>query len=100
MTDINTELDLEISDETAQGIYSNLTVIAHSTQEFVLDFVRIMPGQPKAQVKSRIILTPENAKRLMSALHDNVARYEQLVGKIEVRSPEVPVIAGFSGRES
>ncbi len=100
MTEVNTELDIEINEETAQGIYSNLTIISHSTSEFVLDFVRIMPGQPKGQVKSRIILTPENAKRLLGALQDNVARFEQMVGKIEVRTPEVPIISGFSNIES
>ncbi len=101
LNEVNAELDIEISEEIAQGTYSNLTVISHSTSEFVLDFVRIMPGQPKAQVKSRIILTPENAKRLLAALQDNVSRYEQMVGKIEARSPEMPpVITGYSGLES
>lgn len=100
MPEINNELDVELSDETAQGIYSNLTIISHSTSEFVLDFVRLMPGQTKAQVKSRIIVTPENAKRLLTALQDNVARYEQMVGRIDMHTPEMPVITGFSGLES
>ncbi len=97
---INNELDIEINEEIAQGTYSNMTIISHSTTEFVLDFVRIMPGQPKAQVKSRIIVTPENAKRLLTALEDNIARYEQAVGKIGMHTPEMPIITGFSGLES
>lgn len=100
MPEINTELDVELSDEIAQGVYSNLTIISHSTSEFVLDFVRLMPGQAKAQVKSRIIVTPENAKRLLAALQDNVARYEQMIGRIDMHTPEMPVITGFSGLES
>ncbi|MFI3287801.1 MAG: DUF3467 domain-containing protein [Rikenellaceae bacterium] len=98
--DINNELDIEINEKNADGIYSNLTIISHSTSEFVLDFARLMPGQPKAQVKSRIIVTPENAKRLLLALQDNISRYEQMVGKIETRTPETPIIGGFSGIES
>ncbi len=97
LKDVNHELDIEINDQIAQGTYSNLTIISHSTSEFVLDFVRLMPGQPKGQVKSRIIVTPENAKRLLHALQDNILRYEQMVGKIENRTPEMPAIAGFSG---
>lgn len=100
MPEINTELDVELNDEIAQGTYSNLTIISHSTTEFVLDFVRLMPGQTKAQVKSRIIVTPENAKRLLAALQDNIARYEQMVGRIDMHTPEMPVITGFSGLES
>ena len=66
------QLNIELSEEVAQGIYSNLAVITHSSSEFVVDFVRIMPGVPKANVKSRVILTPEHAKRLLKALQDNV----------------------------
>ncbi len=98
--DVNNELDIEINAEDADGIYSNLTIISHSTSEFVLDFARLMPGQPKAQVKSRIIVTPENAKRLLSALQDNIARYEQIVGKIDARTPDMPIITGYSGLEN
>ena len=65
------QLNIELSEEIAQGVYSNLAVITHSSSEFVVDFVRIMPGVPKANVKSRIILTPEHAKRLLFALQDN-----------------------------
>lgn len=77
-----TQLKIELSPEVAEGTYSNLAIISHSSSEFVVDFVRIMPGTPKANVKSRIILTPEHAKRLLFALQDNVARYENQFGKI------------------
>lgn len=77
------QLNIELSEEVAQGVYSNLAVITHSSAEFVLDFVRIMPGVPKAKVKSRIILTPEHAKRLLHALKDNVDKFEAIHGKIK-----------------
>lgn len=76
-------LNIEISEETAEGVYSNLAVISHSNAEFVVDFIRIMPNVPKAKVKSRIILTPQHAKRLLYALRDNVQKYEAQFGKIE-----------------
>lgn len=79
----NNQLNIELSEEIAQGIYSNLAVITHSSAEFVIDFVRIMPGIPKAKVKSRIVLTPEHAKRLLGALKDNIAKYESVHGKIK-----------------
>lgn len=78
------QLDIELSHEVAQGTYANLAIISHSTSEFIVDFVRIMPGVPKAQVKSRIILTPEHAKRLMLALQDNIRRFEQSNGVIKL----------------
>jgi len=77
------QINIELDEETAQGIYSNLAVITHSATEFVVDFVRIMPGTPKAKVKSRIILTPEHAKRLMLALQDNIRKFEQMHGEIK-----------------
>ncbi len=77
------QLNIELSEDIAQGVYSNLAVITHSSAEFVLDFVRIMPGIPKAKVKSRIILTPEHAKRLLGALQDNISKYEAVHGKIK-----------------
>ncbi|MBQ3622552.1 MAG: DUF3467 domain-containing protein [Bacteroidaceae bacterium] len=80
------QLQIELKDEVAEGIYSNLAVIAHSTSEFVMDFVRVMPGVAKAQVKSRIVMTPEHAKRLMYALQDNIRKYESQFG--EIRMPE------------
>ncbi|WP_294600615.1 DUF3467 domain-containing protein [uncultured Rikenella sp.] len=95
MTDHKVELDIELNEEVAQGTYANLAVISHSTSEFVLDFIRMMPGMPKAQVKSRVILTPEHAKRLLLSLQENVARYESIVGKIEMHTPDTPPINGF-----
>ena len=77
------QLNIELSEEIAQGVYSNLAVITHSSSEFVVDFVRIMPGVPKANVKSRIILTPEHAKRLLFALQDNIKKFEAVYGPIK-----------------
>jgi hypothetical protein len=77
------QINVELNEEVAQGIYSNLAIITHSSAEFVLDFVRVMPGIPKAKVQSRIILTPEHAKRLLLALQDNIAKYEAVHGKIK-----------------
>ena len=87
-------LDLELDAEVAQGHYSNLAIISHSTSEFILDFAAILPGLPKAKVKSRIILTPEHAKRLLMSLQDNIARYETNVGRIEI--PQQQMAVGFS----
>jgi hypothetical protein len=78
-------VQIELTDDIAQGIYSNLAVIAHSSSEFVVDFVRLMPGVPKAKVQSRIILTPEHAKRLMIALMDNIKKYEAQNGEIPIQ---------------
>lgn len=77
------QINIELSEEVAQGTYSNLAVITHSASEFVIDFVRIMPGITKAQVKSRIILTPEHAKRLVAAMEDNISKYESIHGEIK-----------------
>ncbi len=81
------QLNIELSEEVAQGIYSNLAVITHSSSEFVFDFVRIMPGVPKANVKSRVILTPEHAKRLLKALQDNIKKFESMHGPIKDIKP-------------
>ncbi len=80
------QLQIELKEDVAQGVYSNLAVIAHSSSEFVMDFVRIMPGVAKAQVKSRIVMTPEHTKRLVLALQDNLRKYETQFG--EIRLPE------------
>ena len=77
------EINIELPEDIGQGTYSNLAIITHSPSEFVVDFVRLLPGLPKATVKSRIILTPEHAKRLMLALQDNIAKYEMAHGKIK-----------------
>ena len=91
-------IQIELTDEVAQGIYSNLAVIAHSSSEFVVDFVRLMPGVPKAKVQSRIILTPEHAKRLMLALMDNIKKYEAQNGEIKLQGKGfVPPIIGPVG---
>ncbi|MCX6303146.1 MAG: DUF3467 domain-containing protein [Bacteroidia bacterium] len=86
------QISIELNEEIAQGIYSNLAVITHSASEFVVDFVRIMPGIPKAQVKSRIILTPEHAKRLVAALQDNITKYESVHGHIKEVKGSGPVM--------
>jgi uncharacterized protein (DUF1778 family) len=78
----NQQLNIELTEDVAEGIYSNLAVITHSNSEFVIDFITVMPGVPKARVKSRIILTPQHAKRLMKALKENVTRFESLNGAI------------------
>ncbi len=77
------QLNIELTEEIADGIYSNLAIITHSTSEFVIDFVKVMPGVPKAKVKSRILLTPQHAKRLMSALQENILKYEAIHGTIK-----------------
>ena len=77
------QINIELSEEIADGIYSNLAIITHSPAEFVVDFVRILPGTPKAKVKSRILLTPQHAKRLMKALQENIGKFEALHGEIK-----------------
>lgn len=77
------QLNIEISEEVAEGQYANLVIITHSHAEFVIDFVNVMPGTPKSKVKSRLILTPQHAKRFMKALSENVVRFEATNGKIQ-----------------
>lgn len=92
------QLNIELSEDIADGIYSNLAVITHSNAEFVIDFVRVMPGMPKAKVKSRILLTPQHAKRLMNALADNISKFEAIHGKISnSKGPDGGIPMGFSG---
>ena len=81
-------LQIELSQEVGQGQYANLAVITHSSSDFVLDFARVLPGLPKAQVKSRVILAPEHAKRLLGALQENIMRYEQAYGTIKIPSQQ------------
>jgi len=83
------QINIELSEEIAEGIYSNLAMIAHSNSEFVVDFIRLMPGVPKAKVKSRIVITPEHAKRFLLALKDNIERYEAAFGPIK-RTEDMP----------
>ncbi|MDH6309193.1 hypothetical protein M2451_001764 [Dysgonomonas sp. PFB1-18] len=93
------QIQIELPEDVAQGTYSNLAIIAHSSSEFVIDFVRILPGLPKAKVKSRIILTPEHAKRLLFALNENINRYEAQYGQVSAdNSPGfLPPINGSIG---
>jgi hypothetical protein len=95
MEDINqqqNQLNIEISEEMAEGAYANLAVITHSHAEFVVDFVNVMPGTPKSKVKSRIIFTPMHAKKFMKALIDNVQRYEAANGTIkDLEQIEIPM---------
>ena len=86
------QINIELKEEIAQGTYANLAIITHSTSEFVLDFVRVMPGIPKADVKSRIILTPEHAKRLLNALKDNISKFEHAHGPIKEPEPGSPMM--------
>lgn len=89
------QLNIEISEEVADGIYSNLAIITHSNAEFVVDFVRVMPNMPKAKVKARVLLTPQHAKRLMRALVDNVQKFEAVHGPIrESEVQEIPMSFG------
>ena len=78
------QIDINLDEATAEGVYSNMAIISHSTSEFVIDFIRIMPGVPKAKVKSRVVLTPEHAKRLLISIQDNVAKYESMFGEIKI----------------
>jgi len=93
------QINVELSEEVAEGIYSNLAMIAHSNSEFVIDFIRLMPGVPKAKVKSRIIVTPDHAKKLLSALKDNIEKYEAAFGKINQsgEAPQFPISYGTPG---
>jgi hypothetical protein len=90
------QLNIEISEEVAEGQYANLAIITHSHAEFVIDFVNVMPGTPKSRVKSRIILTPQHAKRFMKALTENVGRFEAANGKIQDLE-EVQLPLNFGG---
>jgi hypothetical protein len=96
----NNEIQIELSDDVAQGTYVNLAVIAHSNSEFVIDFIRMVPGVPKARVKSRVILTPDNARRLLLALQDNIRKFDELVrnGKtVSFDGNLIPPIGGIPG---
>ena len=93
------QINIELDETTAEGIYSNLAIINHSASEFVLDFVCIMPGTPKARVKSRIVLTPQHAKRLLKAIAENIQRYEATNGEIkEAEHPPIPLNFGPAGQ--
>ncbi|GAB2783265.1 DUF3467 domain-containing protein [Rhabdobacter roseus] len=88
--DLEQQINIELSEEMAEGVYSNLAMIAHSNSEFILDFIRLMPGVPKAKVKARVILTPEHAKRLLGALKDNIRKFEDIHGPIHQSNDDGP----------
>lgn len=93
------QINIELDEQTAQGIYSNLAIINHSHSEFVVDFITMMPGVPKAKVKSRIILTPQHAKRFLGAMADNIKKFEQMHGVIEDKEqPNIPLSFGPTGQ--
>lgn len=92
------QLNIALDEQTAEGIYSNLAIINHSPSEFIVDFITVMPGAPKAKVKSRVILTPEHAKRFHKALTDNILRYEKAHGEITTNEPPpIPLNFGPTG---
>lgn len=88
------QLQIELKEDVAQGTYANLAIITHSSSEFIMDFIRVMPGVPKAGVQSRVILAPEHAKRLLKALEDNIAKYERAFGPIRLQEghPMPPIM--------
>ena len=101
MSDSNQQgqINIELDEKIAEGIYSNLAIINHSASEFVVDFVTLMPGVPKAKVKSRIVLTPQHAKRFLKALGENIHRYELANGEIkDTEQPQIPLNFGAAGQ--
>jgi hypothetical protein len=94
------QLNIEISEEVAEGSYANLAIITHSNAEFVIDFVNIMPGTPKSKVKSRVIFTPMHAKRFMKALQENISRFEASNGIVkDLEQIEIPMnFGGLTGQ--
>ena len=95
------KLNIELSEEIADGEYSNLVIISHSNSEFVFDFVKVMPGMPKAKVKSRVLMTPQHAKRLHRALEDNISKFESQHGTIkEIDNASFPLNFGGPAGEA
>ena len=88
-------LNIELTEEVAEGTYSNMAIINHSPSEFVVDFIQMMPGIPKAKVKSRIILTPQHAKRFPKALNDNISKFESSNGEIKEYENQKPIQLNF-----
>lgn len=91
------QLEIELSEEIAEGTYSNFAIISHSNSEFIIDFARILPGVPKAKVKSRIVLMPQHAKRLLMALSDNINKFEDMFGTIEIQEGKQGFPMNFGG---
>jgi hypothetical protein len=92
----NNQLQVELPQDVAQGEYANFAIITHSSSDFIIDFARVLPGVPKTQVKSRVILAPEHAKRLLGALQENIVRYEREFGPIKIPQQEPRTVAPFS----
>ncbi len=90
------KLQIELPEQLAEGIYANLAVIAHSASEFVVDFIRTVPGVPKAKVQARVIMTPLNTKNLMLALQQNIKMYEEKFGEIKVQQGKTDTQIGFA----
>ena len=86
----NQSLEIELNETVAEGVYANMTVLAHSPSEFVIDFISVLPGVTKGQVRSRVIMAPGHVKRLMYILQDNISRYESLFGEIKMPCMEKP----------
>ena len=98
MADLHKQgIDIELAENIAEGNYSNLAIISHSTSEFIIDFATMLPGLPKARVKSRVVLTPEHAKRLLLSLQENITRYENNIGKINIPTKQ-PMLDPFGGK--
>jgi hypothetical protein len=92
------QINIELPEEVAEGQYSNLSIITHSPSEFIIDFIQLMPGIPKGKVKSRIVMTPDNAKKLMKAMAENVNKYEATHGPIKEVGPQgTPIPMNFGG---
>jgi hypothetical protein len=87
------QINIELGEKEAEGIYSNLAIITHSPAEFVIDFTRVLPGVPKAKVHARIITTPQHAKLLLNALNDNIQKFEKSFGEINIQGE--PSAGGF-----
>ena len=90
------QLQLELPQEVAQGEYANFAIISHSSSDFVIDFARVLPGVPKSSVRSRVILAPEHAKRLLNALQEIIMRYEREFGTIKIPNQEPRTISPFN----
>ena len=88
----NPELQLELNEQIADGVYSNLVIVSHSDSEIIFDFARMLPGKPKARIHSRVILNPKNAKLFLKAFEDNIAKFEKKFGEINVSDVPVPKI--------
>ena len=89
------QLQVELPQEISQGEYANFAIITHSSSDFVIDFARVLPGVTKAQVKSRVIMAHEHAKRLLGALQENIMRYEREFGPIKIPNQNQRTIAPF-----